>query len=503
MQPLRFASIALCAALAVPTPAAAFNGFFAGKREEDIRSHTTQVVVMKKDATTVVSVMPDYEGPLDGFALVLLVPGDVTAAAVNTLKREFVDRVDQVSAPRFHEFWEQDPCSPEPAQQEWERSLKVQGGGFLGGGSISGGNKVAKELFLDVEAKQKEGEYKFTLLGSGEDVVGWLRSKGYKAPAGVDAAIKPYLARGMQALVAEVDPKRIELIGGDRAQLSPIRYATAQPFETIVAKPGLVNSPGKQELFVYVLDPKDRYEVKNYKTVYPPTNIAVDFSVKERVGEFYNALYDIILQKTPNAFLFEYGWPANGCGQPCATEPLMIHELLSLGADVFEKSLPKEVQNPPPPELTPEQKEAQQAELKLLKPKERREREKQMREERQTVAARKGLLERHEYILSRLHYRYDAAGLPEDPTIGPATGGAEGGIALPKGPKMEVSTDVKTGGASRFQTRYNHFHPWKPVIQCQSPERGKWGKSPPDYRGLRKIWIADDLSRKSRTQIKP
>jgi MYXO-CTERM domain-containing protein len=126
-----------------------------------------------------------------------------------------------------------------------------------------------------------------------------------------------------------------------------------------------------------------------------------------------------------------------------------------------------------------------------------------MREERQTVAARKGLLERHEYILSRLHYRYDAAGLPEDPTIGPAAGGAEGGIALPKGPKMEVSTEVKTGGASRFQTRYNHFHPWKPVIQCQSPERGKWGKSPPDYRGLRKIWIADDLSRKSRTQIKP
>lgn len=504
MNSLRFLPLALLATLAAVRPAAAFNGFFASKKDEPIKSYTTQVVVMKNEATTVVSVMPDYEGPLEGFAIVLLVPKDVTLSSVNTLKREFVDRVDQISAPRFHEFWEQDPCNPEPAQQEWERSLKVQGGGFLGGGSISGGaNKVAKELFLDVEAKQKEGEYKFTLLGDKDDVIGWLGSKGYRAPSGADAVLKPYLAQGMQALVAEVDPRRIELIGGDRAQLSPVRYHTAEPFETIVTKPGLLNSPGKQELFIYVLDPKERYETKNYKTVFPPTNIAVDFVVKERVGEFYNALYDILLDKTPNAFLFEYGWPASGCGQPCATEPLLIHELLSLGADVFEKSLPEDVRNPAPEELTDEQKEAQKAELKALKPKERREREKLIQDERQTVASRKGLLERHQYLLSRLHYRYDAAALPEDPKIGTASSGVEGGIALPKGPKMEISSEVKTTGASRFQTRYNHFHPWKPVIQCESPERGKWGKSPPDYRGLRKTWIADDLSRKSRTQIQP
>jgi len=40
------------------------------------------------------------------------------------------------------------------------------------------------------------------------------------------------------------------------------------------------------------------------------------------------------------------------------------------------------------------------------------------------------------------------------------------------------------------------------VIKCDAPERYRWGKSPPDYRGLRKTWITDDLSRKSRTQIK-
>lgn len=501
MKSLRFLPLAVLSLALLEQPAAALNGFFAGKKGEPIRSHTTQVVVMKKGEMTAVSVMPDYEGPLEGFALALFVPADVTEKTVTTLKREFVDRVDQLSAPKFHEFWEQDPCDPSPPQQEWERSLKVEGGGFLGGGALTS-KKVAKELFLDVKAKQKEGEYKFTLLDEGADPTAWLKSKGYRVPDGAEAATAPYRSQGLKVLIAEVDPRRIELIGGDRAQLSPIRFVTTKPFDTVITKPGLLNAAGKKELLIYFLEPTQRFEVKNYKTIFPPTNISVDFAVKERVGEFYNALYDIILQKNPKAFLAEYAWPASACGQPCATEPLQIHELLSLGADAFEESVPKAERNPKPPALSKEEKAAQDAELKLLKPKERKERLKLINEERQTVAMRKVLLERNEYLLSRVHYRYDAATLGEDPVIGPASG-AEGGTDLPKGVKMEISSEVKSSAASRHQTRFNNFHPWKPVIHCQSPDRGKWGKSPPDYRGLRKIWIADDLARKSRTQIKP
>ncbi len=40
------------------------------------------------------------------------------------------------------------------------------------------------------------------------------------------------------------------------------------------------------------------------------------------------------------------------------------------------------------------------------------------------------------------------------------------------------------------------------MIQCQSPDRFRWGKSPPDYRGLRKTWVVEDLARKNRKQIK-
>jgi hypothetical protein len=370
---------------------------------------------------------------------------------------------------------------------------------------MSGGErKVPKELFLDITAKQKEGEYSFTLLGEGESPIDWLKGKGYTPPAGADAAVAPYVAAKQRFVVAEVDTKRIELIGGDRAQLSPIRYYTEQPFDTLPVRLGLVNAPadGKQELLVYVIDPDQRYEAKNYANMFPPTNIEVDFAVKERMGEFYGALHDIILQKNPKTFLVEYAWPSDGCGKPCATEGLQIHELLSLGADIFEKTVPEAEKNPEPPAQTKEEEDAEKAMLKELKPKERKDKEKMLKEERKTVAQRKALLDRNKYVVTRLHYRYDNASIPQDPKFGTA-GPIEGGVVLPKGAKKEASTEVKPADASKLQTRYNNFHPWQPVIKCDAPERYRWGKSPPDYRGLRKTWIVEDIARKSRTQIKP
>jgi hypothetical protein len=201
--------------------------------------------------------------------------------------------------------------------------------------------------------------------------------------------------------------------------------------------------------------------------------------------------------------LTEYVWSADGCGQPCATDPLQISELLSLGADVFELSVSEEDKNPKPPDLTKEEKEANKELWKELKPKERKEKEKAFEEDRKRVAIVKALVARHKYIVSRLHYRYDDKTLPRDPKLSPAPNAVEGGVALPKGEKREVSAEVKGSSENKFQTRYNNFHNWKPVIKCPNADRWRWGKTPPDVRVLRKTWIAEDLTRKSRTQIKP
>jgi MYXO-CTERM domain-containing protein len=66
-----------------------------------------------------------------------------------------------------------------------------------------------------------------------------------------------------------------------------------------------------------------------------------------------------------------------------------------------------------------------------------------------------------------------------------------------------VAVETKAQAPNRLQIRYNNFHPSIVTVNCPDPKRWRWGRPPNTYRGLRKIWLADDLTRKSRTQIKP
>lgn len=507
MKPARvftWFSLAFLGAFLSAPNAGAFPAIYVGKSPGDRVAHSTQVVLMYSEKATVVTWMPDYEGQLDAFALVTVVPADVTAERILTLKRDFVDHLDKLSAPRFHEYWEMEPCEPGEPEQEWERSMVANSGtAFLGGGVSFGDKKSAKELYLNVNTEFKDGEYKFHLLAVAIDPAAWLKAQGYAPPADLAARLAPYLGAQMQVLVAEVDPKRIELVGGERAQLSPIQFWSETDVDTLPLKLGVGNAPanGKQEVTVYFIDAKERFETKNYRTALPPTNINVDFIVKEKMGEFYGALHDRLLAKNPRTFLAEYAWSLEECGQPCATTPPAIFEVLSLGGQVFEQWVPEAEKNPKPPELTDDEKNAFKEQLKLLKPKERARAKKDFEDERNTIAARKLLVLRHKYVISRLHYRYAGADLPEDPKFGAAQGQIQGGLALPIGQKGVASTEVKPAAKSRFQTRFFNLHPTPVVANCSAPMRFRWGKAPRTYRGLRKIWVAEDLTRKNRKKL--
>ena len=151
------------------TSARAFPGFYAGKDGAERTSSSTQVVIMKNGGHTVVSVMPDYMGPMQPFVLVLPVPGDVQLSEVKTLKPADVERLEQLTAPRFHEFWEMDPCEPGKPEQIWERSLVARSDtDFLGGSQmLEGTEKVPKEMKLKVDPTFREDtEYKYQLVKS-------------------------------------------------------------------------------------------------------------------------------------------------------------------------------------------------------------------------------------------------------------------------------------------------------------------------------------------------
>ncbi len=498
----RFALAALlpgfAAALVAPS-AQAFPGFFVGKDDQARVSASTEIVIMHRDERTVVTVMTDYDGPSQEFALVMPLPEDVSMDHVTTLKREFVTRVDQLTAPRFHEFWEMDPCESGSPEQEWERNLKASAEtAFLGGGAPPPGGKAAKEMTLTVEPEFKHAsEYSFKLLDQTDsaNITGWLEKQGYKLPPGTAEAVKPYVDAKQHFLVASVDQGKVELVGDGRAQLSPIRFWTETKYTKIPSTLGLLSSGGKkQELVITVMDPKNRYEAKNYDNVFPPTNLNVDFKVKERMGEFYAALHDKLLAKNPKGILNEYAWSTLECGQPCPNPPLYIHELLSLGADVFEAALPEDVRNPEPPERTEEEKKIYDAKKK--------EEKKADDIARTEIARRKALVARHSYMLSRLHHRYDKESLAKDIEIGPAKN-VRGGVELPKGPKGELPTETKAADRNMLQMRYINLHPDISVLKCDNPNRWRWGKPPRTYRGLRKIWVAEDLATRNRKEIVP
>jgi hypothetical protein len=484
------------AAVTSASPAHALPGFIAGKGDTPRVSNSTQVVLLEKGDHTVVTVWSDYEGPLDHFALVLPVPSDVNLADVKTLKRDSVDHLDEISAPRFHEFWEKDPCEPGDAEQEWDRDLRVKesAGNFLGADmpEMGGGQKLPTEMLLDFDPQFKDGEYTFSMVPKGQSAEAFLQKKGLTVPSKARSKLGKYESDGTQLLVADVTPGKVELGGARRALLSPIRFATRQPY-VLPSTLGLANSSGQQELIIYVLHPDKRFEVKNYKNVYPPTNVNVDMAVKERMGEFYAGVHDALLAKEPKAFLVEYAWPTiKHCGEPCPNAPLAIHELLSLGVDVVEEDVSKAERNPKPPALTDEEK----AQFKAAD-KPTRKRLEQLRKE---TLRRRGVLDRNSYVITRLHHRYDERSLTEDIAVQPAQS-VQGGLGAPAGPDAALPAAVEPAAENRLQIRFASSHPNKKVPQCDSPTRYRWGQAPPDYRGLRKTWTARDIAYKKRDKF--
>lgn len=500
-----------------PCSADAFPGVFVGKSEGKRVNLSTHIVMMQKENISVVTVFPDYDGAADGFAVVMPLPADVTADRLKAIKWEFMGRVEEMTAPRAHEFYEQDPCDPGPTEQEWQRDLTVKTAGPIGAEQPVAPKKVAPELLLNLNTvfKDNDGEYKFHVLDPAQsaDFESFLSGKGYKISAPMAASLKAYVAKGQRLLVAEVDPARLELVSGGRSQLAGIRYWSEQPVTTLDTTLGLNNLEGKQDLYVYVVHPNQRWETKNYKVLYPPTNIEVlekidqngkERLIKERIGELYNAMQDLMLKKDPKAFLFEFAWSSKGCGQPCPNERLLPNELLTLGGDVFEEKLvPKDQRNPAPPPEAEELKKALTEQWKELKPKERKAAKKQHEDDRKELARRKAMLERQVYTISRLHYRYDKSTLPEDVVLGPASDQIVGGVDLPKGPNHDISMAVTPGEQSQFQVRFNDYFKWDGMMQCDKPQRGRWGKRWAHRRIWNKLWVAQDLSAKSRDEINP
>ncbi len=419
------------AALAGAAPTAhAFCGFYVNSGGSEMFNDATQVVLMRAGTRTVLSMQNNYQGPPEAFALVIPVPTVLQKEDVKTLPRAVFEHVDQMGAPRLVEYWEEDPCAPEPP-------MEAAGGfGFGRAGFGPGGGGTGEgSLGVKIEAKFEVGEYQVLIL-SAKDSTGldtWLRQERYQIPPGAEPFLRPYVESGMKFFVAKVDPTKVTFKDG-RAELSPLRFHYDSDEFNLPIRLGLANSSGTQDLIVSILAPAQRYEVANYKNVTIPTNLDVKDAVRDKFGEFYAALFDRTVEKNPGAVVTEYAWQATNC-DPCPGPVIDMSELTTLGLDVLGGATGKAA-----------------------------------RFDGNAMSM----------VLTRLHARYGKT-VTEDlvfKAAEPIVGGREHVVA---GGKLEERS--RPDSINNFQARYAIRHEWTGPITCKDPVRGRWGGPPSGAAG--------------------
>ncbi len=417
----RIALAAIAACLAVPSAAHAFCGFYVGGAGAELYNNATQVVLMRHGTTTVLSMQNNYQGPPEGFALIIPVPVVVKEDQVKTLPREVFAKVDTLGAPRLVEYWEQDPCHVEP-EYDYDMVAMAPTADSADEESEGGGGDDYKVV---IEAQFSVGEYDIVVLSAKEStgLDRWLRDNKYQIPAGAEPLLRPYIESGSKFFVAKVDPRKVTFADG-MATLSPLRVHYDSADFSLPIRLGLANSSGAQDLIVNVLASSTRYEVANRPSATIPTNLLVTDAVRTRFGEFYAALFDHVLEKVPNAVVTEYAWDSSSC-DPCPGPTLDQNDLATLGADVMAATY----------------KDSQFWGM----------------------------------VLTRLHARYGND--ISDDLVFRAVEPIEGGRGTPDA-EGKIAGGARPYSVNNFQGRYIILHPWTGAIACDAPHRGRWGGPP-------------------------
>ena len=443
--------------LELPAPVmdalAEFCGFYVAGADQALYNNATMVVMMRDGTRTVLSMQNNYQGPPENFAMVVPVPVVLQEGDVKTLERSVFDRVDQLAAPRLVEYWEQNPCEIE----HYERSHRRYKGSMKMSAMPDASMAAEEDYRVTIEAEFTVAEYDIVIL-SAEDASGldrWLHDNGYQIPNGAEPLLRPYVQQGMKFFVAKVDAQKVQFGPNGQAMLSPLRFHYDSEDFVLPVRLGLINAQGAQDLLVHILARGQRYELANYDNITIPTNLEVKDETREHFGEFYASLFDHTLEQQPKAVVTEYAWAAGSC-DPCPVEPLSAQELRVLGADAL-------------PELAA-----------------------RFFDEQGNMLSEAEYALPYEFVLTRLHARYDKSSLGEDlvfRTAPPIVGGRE---FLQTDGQLERGAVAAEYGGDNFQARYIIRHYWEGAVACANPRFGNWGGPPSGPR--RNTEVARDLA---------
>src|SRR5690606_3148256 len=108
----RLALLLALVPLALPTPAAAFCGFYVAKADTRLYNEQSKVVLARSGERTVITMASDYKGEARDFALVVPVPVLLEEDQIHVTDMKHVDALDEYSAPRLVEYHDENLCGP-------------------------------------------------------------------------------------------------------------------------------------------------------------------------------------------------------------------------------------------------------------------------------------------------------------------------------------------------------------------------------------------------------
>src|SRR5688572_24016747 len=198
----------LVIAFLVSTPRLfAFCGFYVAKADTKIFNQASQVVIVRDEEKTVMTMANDFQGDLKEFAIVIPVPTVITRKQIHIGDKKVIDHLDAYSAPRLVEYFDENPCAPRrvleslsmPAAPMAQDAAKMRN----------------KSLGVTIEAQYTVGEYDILILSATQSggLQTWLVENGYKMPRGADRILGSYIKQNMKFFLARVNIKEQKKLG--------------------------------------------------------------------------------------------------------------------------------------------------------------------------------------------------------------------------------------------------------------------------------------------------
>lgn len=310
-----------------------FCGFYVAKADAKLFNKASQVVYVRDQDRTVLSLMNDYQGPLKDFAFVVPVPEVLTKEQINVGEAKLFERIDAFSAPRLVEYYDENPCQ-RMVMMEARSKMAMSAAANMSAGESN------TSLGVKVEAKFTVGEYDILILSAKEStgLETWLKQNNYKIPSGASNLLSTYIQSGMKFFVAKVNLGEQTKTGLN--YLRPLQMAFETSKFMLPIRLGLLNAQGDQDLIVYAITKNGRVETTNYRTAKFPTDFDIPLFVKDDFASFYKDLFAHQVKKEGRGVVFtEHFWDMNSC-DPCSSEPLSHEELKKLGVFWLNERVP-------------------------------------------------------------------------------------------------------------------------------------------------------------------